>query len=195
MNKSDIRRLVRERRQRLTSRDQRIAARQLAINAMGLRHFSAARHMALYLANDGEISPADIVSHAQQTGRHCYAPVILGNRKDSILRFAPWDGVRPWRLNRYAIPEPAVSPLRFRRPEQLDLIFLPLVAFDAAGRRLGMGGGFYDRTLMARRLRQHWRRPHLIGIAHECQRVDEVPVDDWDVPLDGILTDQGFYRL
>ncbi len=77
---------------------------------------------------------------------------------------------------------------------QLDIIFTPLVAFDATGQRLGMGGGFYDRTL------QDWeiayaqqRGPYPIGLAHDCQRVDVLPVQDWDVPLPEIITPSTHY--
>jgi len=192
MSKADIRREVRRRRQELNSNDQWVAACRLGSAARALRAFRCSRRIALYLANDAEISPAWILSYAQDAGKACYAPVIFGNRKDSILRFAPWDSERVWKPNRYGIPEPNVPMSTTTRPEELDLIFLPLVAFDDGGRRIGMGGGFYDRTLGARSRRRRWRRPRLIGIAHECQRVDRIPADSWDVPLDGILTDQRF---
>jgi 5-formyltetrahydrofolate cyclo-ligase len=78
-------------------------------------------------------------------------------------------------------------------PIALDWIFVPVVAFDARGNRLGMGGGYYDASLAVLRHRQCWRRPRLVGLAHEFQRIDTLDVDNWDVPLHGILTDQRFY--
>ena len=195
MTKSEIRKEVRRRRQQLTVAEQRIAACRLGAHARKLRAFTSSQRVALYLANDAEISPMWVVTHAQNAGKLCYAPIIFGNRKDSLLRFARWDTDRVWKANRYGIPEPDVPASTYVLPEALDLVFLPLVAFDSAGRRIGMGGGFYDRTLSARARRKHWRRPRLIGVAHECQRVDRIPADSWDVPLDGILTDQRFYQL
>jgi 5-formyltetrahydrofolate cyclo-ligase len=76
----------------------------------------------------------------------------------------------------------------------LDLMLVPLVGFDGACNRIGMGGGFYDRTLAYLRRRRHWRRPRLIGIAHECQRVDRIDPRPWDIPLDAVVTEQGVYR-
>jgi len=73
----------------------------------------------------------------------------------------------------------------------LDIALVPLVAFDDYGRRLGMGGGYYDRTFAYLRHREHWRRPKLIGVAFEFQRVAELPAQPWDVPLDGIITEKG----
>lgn len=80
-------------------------------------------------------------------------------------------------------------------PWGLDLIILPLVAFDLSGNRLGMGGGFYDRTLSFKHQRCHWKGPKLIGIAHELQRVDLLPVNDWDIPLDAVITEQKLYQF
>jgi 5-formyltetrahydrofolate cyclo-ligase len=79
------------------------------------------------------------------------------------------------------------------RAQELDLILMPLVGFDDRGNRLGMGGGFYDRSLEFLRHRQHWRKPHLLGIAYDFQRVNGLTADPWDVPLQGVITDQAVY--
>ena len=76
----------------------------------------------------------------------------------------------------------------------LDLILVPLVAFDANGQRVGMGGGFYDRTLGKARINSTWKRPYLIGIAHELQRVPAIAVQPWDVQMDAVVTEAGVYR-
>ncbi len=186
---------MRERRQSLTSHDQVRAGRDLARQVQSIAMFNSATDVALYLANDGEIDPGEIVSLCFRRHKRVYAPVIQANRPDARLTFAPWRTIHPWVRNRYRIPEPNVSLRDHRRPEQLDLIFMPLVAFDAAGQRLGMGGGFYDRTLSARGHRKIFRKPRLIGIAHEFQKVEKIPADAWDVPLDGILTNERFYAL
>ena len=95
--------------------------------------------------------------------------------------------------NRFGIPEPIdAKPLRAR---QLDLLLMPLVGFDLEGNRLGMGGGFYDATLAFMRHRRVWRKPRLVGIAYECQRVDTLPHEPWDMPLDAVLTERQLYRF
>ena len=95
--------------------------------------------------------------------------------------------------NRYGIPEPMDTQPRSAR--QLDLLLIPLVGFDSAGHRLGMGGGYYDATLAFLRHRRHWRKPRLLGVAYECQKVEALPHDPWDMPLDAVLTERRLYRF
>jgi 5-formyltetrahydrofolate cyclo-ligase len=95
--------------------------------------------------------------------------------------------------NRFGIPEPALRHRRIALPWALDLILVPLVGFDVQCRRLGMGGGFYDRTLAYLRQRRYWRRPRLVGLAHECQRVERLDSRPWDVPLDMVVTEERIY--
>ena len=95
--------------------------------------------------------------------------------------------------NRYGIAEPVDA--RALRARQLDLLLMPLVGFDDEGYRLGMGGGYYDATLAYMRHRRNWRKPRLVGVAYECQRVDVLPHDPWDMPLDAVLTERQMYRF
>ena len=70
---------------------------------------------------------------------------------------------------------------------------MPLVGFDQQGYRLGMGGGYYDATLAFMQHRRLWRKPRLVGVAYECQRVETLPHDPWDMPLDAVLTERQLY--
>ena len=79
-------------------------------------------------------------------------------------------------------------------PQHLDAIFMPLVGFDSRGWRLGSGAGFYDRSLQFLRSRSRWHRPKLIGIAYEVQRVDELIPNEWDVPMNAVITEKHLYR-
>ena len=145
--------------------------------------------MACYLANDGELDPAPLVRRLRSSGREIYLPVLDG----PLLRFAPWTEGEPLRRNRFGIPEPATRH-RARSALRLDVILVPLVVFDDAGNRLGMGGGFYDRTFARLQDRRAWRRPRLVGVAYGFQRVETLSARSWDVRLCGVVTERGYQR-
>jgi 5-formyltetrahydrofolate cyclo-ligase len=66
----------------------------------------------------------------------------------------------------------------------MDMVCLPLVGFDNRCQRLGMGGGFYDRSLA----RKKWGKVFTVGLAHECQQVTQIPIAAWDIALNAVLT-------
>ena len=107
-------------------------------------------------------------------------------------RYARDTRLRP---NRYGIGEPQRGAAPRIAARHLDLVLVPLVAVDAHGTRLGTGAGFYDRCLQHLRAGRRWRRPKLIGLSYEFQRVGPLAAGDWDVPLDALLTEKGFYPL
>ena len=153
--------------------------------------FLRAERIAFYLASDGELDPLPLLRSAVAMGKQCLLPVLhpLGHRR---LWFARWKPGEPLRPNRYGIPEPADRRYTLSGCD-LDLVIVPLVAFDQQGNRLGMGGGYYDRTFAPCRNRS--RRPLLIGWAHALQEVPELPARPWDIPLDGLVTEQGIRRF
>ncbi len=155
------------------------------------RLFRSARHVAGYLPNDGELDPTPLMGLAWSMGKRVYLPVLSHLRSDHLL-FAPYAPGDALRENRFGIPEPVVSLRHMIDPKALDLVLTPLVAFDQQGHRLGMGGGFYDRSFAFLRRRRHWLKPHLVGMAYGFQRVDGLPHQPWDVPLDGVVTETGF---
>ena len=109
-------------------------------------------------------------------------PVV---QDDGSLRFAPWRAGDPLANNRFGIPEPAVDPASTLAPAALSLALVPLLGWDRDGHRLGMGGGYYDRTLA------NWHskgKPLPMGYAHDCQQVPSLPCEHWDVPLPAIIT-------
>ena len=160
------------------------AASALAASAV----FRPAARVAAFVAADAELDPGPFIALARSRGRTVYLPVIAPGpgRGLAFVRTAAGDPLVP---NRYGIPEP-VGGARVD-PRFLDLVLLPLVGFDGAGHRLGMGAGYYDRTLAFRPGRRHWRGPRLIGVAYDCQEVDAIDDRAWDVPLDGVVTESG----
>ncbi len=151
--------------------------------------FMRAGRFAAFLSNDGEPELGPLFHRAAQLGKLAYLPSLHGNS----LWFLPFTLEAPMVTNRFGIAEPACHPDKRVKPYALDLVLVPLVAFDDLGSRLGMGGGYYDRAFAYLNARKRWRRPKLIGVAFEFQRADKIPTRPWDVRLDGIVTDLGFY--
>lgn len=158
-----------------------------------LREARVARRIAWYIAADGEPDLSSLRAGPLAAGRRWYLPVLRGHAKGRLWFVRQRLG-EPMRPNRYGIAEPARRRNRVQPLHGLDLILLPLVGFDARCNRIGMGAGFYDRSLAPLRHRRHWRRPLLIGIAHACQRVERIDAQPWDVPLDAVVTEAAVYR-
>ncbi|MBU2881637.1 5-formyltetrahydrofolate cyclo-ligase [Psychrosphaera sp. B3R10] len=161
-------------------------AQQQASEALALACNSLSKNtqvVALYLPNDGEIDPTLAIKHLWQHNKHVLLPVIDPNNKGHLI-FQRYEQDTKLPLNQYGIPEPKYDPAEIVDITTIDIIFMPLVGFDSQGNRLGMGGGYYDRTLSA--VAPH--KPVLIGLAHDCQQVDRLPVEVWDIPLHIILT-------
>jgi 5-formyltetrahydrofolate cyclo-ligase len=191
-DKSDLRQNLRARRRALSADEQHQAARRLAVNLTGTRLFLTSRRVACYLPNDGEIDSAPVIEHIRRLRKILYLPVLSRLSHDRLW-FAEAGPKTKFVPNRFGIPEPVVRSRDLVRAQELDLILLPLVGFDDKGNRLGMGGGFYDRSLEFLRHRNHWRKPHLLGIAYDFQRINGLAADPWDVPLQGVITDQAVY--
>ncbi|MAT92570.1 MAG: 5-formyltetrahydrofolate cyclo-ligase [Halioglobus sp.] len=177
--KAELRRLMRQRRRDLDAGRQARAAEALAQRVEQLDAWRHCARLALYLPADGEIATAGIALRARARAMQLFLPVLAA---DGRLDFALWQAQATLRPNRLNIPEPPPGAARCT-PDQLDILCLPLVAWDRRGGRLGMGGGFYDRSLAGA------ARPLLVGLAHSCQEVEQVPRDDWDIELDYVATE------
>ncbi len=192
LSRPALRRQLRQARRQLSPTQQRRAARNLYRQLAQHPIFRRARHIALYLPNDGEIDPRPLMLEAQRRGKATYLPVLNAWPRTRMVfqRLMPNERLGP---NRFGIAEPAFRPNRQRRIWTLDLVLMPLVGFDEDGGRLGMGGGFYDRSLAYRGRRKNGHKPTLLGLAHECQKVDRLPLEPWDVSLQATVTDQSWY--
>ena len=180
---------LRRLRRSLPSEEQSSAATDLLKKIRDQEFFRAGRQVAFYMAVAGEISPGPLLRLALDEKKHCFLPVITGEHD---LDFVSYEAGTNLVENRWRIPEPAQGTQI--EPQSLDLAFVPLVGFTRACNRLGNGKGFYDRAF-AFRLTRSESRPMLVGLAHECQLLDALPVREWDVPLDAVVTPERiFYR-
>ncbi|WP_372964662.1 5-formyltetrahydrofolate cyclo-ligase [Marinobacter sp.] len=192
-SRTELRKNLRDLRNNLTFEQQQQASEQLALNLLRHPDLYRAKHVGIYLANDGEIDPHLYVNLGRRKGIHFYLPVLHPVYSGKLV-FSPYlDGI-PLLPNRFGIPEPPFPESRRRPAWALDAVLFPLVGFDDQGGRLGMGGGFYDRTFAFSRIRPAMA-PKLIGLAHELQKVSSLPIEPWDVPLHGVVTDKCCYRF
>jgi len=189
-----VRRDMRAARKALSPDQQQIAACELLNQVLKHPLYLTSRRIAFYLPNDGEIDPTRVLVNALKRGKHCYLPVLYRGGENRLL-FGRTLTLDEMTTNRFGIPEPNIAKYGWAFSNQLDLIFAPLVAFDKRGNRIGMGGGFYDRSLGQLRRKQNWQRPKIIGLAHEFQRVKVIGRNAWDVPLRGAITDKNIYNF
>ncbi len=176
-------------RRELSARRRALSTKQQRLHALGLAQQFArspwswrSGSVASYLAGNGELDPVLINQHCQATLRTLAVPVVRAHQ----LEFFQLEAHTRLTQNRFGLREPDSS-AKFIDTRSLSIMLLPLVGFDEAGNRLGMGGGFYDRHLgnLPPSL-----RPTLIGVGHECQGVASLEAQPWDIPLDGLLTEQ-----
>lgn len=172
---------LRERRTALSGDDQAAAAMAVMARLARLPLLREVSIISGYRAVRGEIDIDAALILLCESGRTITVPRVVGDH----LEFLRWDPDGEATTGSFGIQEPVAGdpvPLQSH-----DVVLAPLVAFDEQGNRLGQGGGFYDRALAA----TDSSRPIVIGVAHSLQRVDLVPAEPWDVPLDAVVTEDG----
>jgi 5-formyltetrahydrofolate cyclo-ligase len=175
-----LRQLLRQKRLNIDSSDRVKFAKQLLSQAQNIANFTNGQKIAIYLPNNGEIDTKYLQEFLKNQEISTYLPVL----DDKSLNFAKIG--ENFRNNQYGILEPVSTEVI--SAEQLDILFMPLVGFDKNKNRIGMGGGYYDRTLAFKKEQKMIKKPMLIGLAFDCQQVEKLDVQDWDVPLDTIIT-------
>ena len=180
--RNQLRQQIRKTRANLTALQQQQAEDSITQQALAFIEERNAQHIALYVSFDGEISTDKLIKILWAQGKQVYLPVLHPFNPNHLLflRYLP---DTPMLKNKFSIWEPKLNVQNVLPLDELDILFTPLVAFDKQGIRLGMGGGFYDRTL------QLWQKSPFIpvGLAHQCQQVEQLPTEAWDVPLHQIL--------
>lgn len=169
--------------------------------------FKTAQTIACYLPIKHELNTIPLIDFIWQSHKKCYLPIVLFKGAVAIYENTPLINEPPQNLlfihyephsklkkNKFGILEPANINISLP-PSQLDLVFLPLIAFDINGNRLGTGGGYYDRTFAFLKNSTANKNPLLVGLAYEAQKAPQLPSDPWDVPLDAVLTEKKLYRF
>ena len=181
--RSQLRKAIRQRRNSLSVTQQQNAAIALATSLSNHSKIQAANRIAVYLTNDGELGTAAFIDWCWQQQKEVYLPVLHPFSSGNLL-FLRYQQDSKLVSNAFGILEPKLDVTKVCPLTELDIICTPLVAFDETGARLGMGGGFYDRSLA------HWQQSKLypLGLAHDCQLVENIQVESWDIPLPEIIT-------
>lgn len=185
LSRTELRKIIRLKRQSLTAKEQNLAGVALLEQVKQLPNIHQAQNVAIYLSSDGEIDTQPVIDWLWQQNKHVLLPVLHPFSKGHLL-FLRYQANTPVCFNKYGIIEPQLNQTLICPIHQIDIIFTPLVAFDHTGQRLGMGGGYYDRTLDVWFKTGKGAIP--IGLAHQCQQVDLLPVEHWDIPLPTIVT-------
>ncbi len=181
-----LRQSLRQKRRSINSAERDRSAKNLAYQIKKLANFQNKQKIAIFLPNDGEIDPKFIKNFLKSKGIGIYLPVLFGKS----LKFAKIG--KNFGKNRFGILEPKNT--QILSANKLNIIFMPLVGFDENKNRLGMGGGFYDRTLTFKKRQQHFNNPRLYGLAFDCQKVEKLDAQPWDVALDAVITPNYIYR-
>lgn len=186
-SKADLRREMRARIKALSPEQRREASMQACARLGGLDDFERALMVMLYmpLPDEPDLTPAAI--RCFQQGKSVCVPFVDWRREDMYAVEANTFDDEQMELDERGLRRP-----REGRPipvSAIDLIVVPGLAFDAQGRRLGRGGGFYDRFLT--RLSNRTVR---VGLAFDVQIVESVPVENHDGLMDVVVTDRRVTR-
>lgn len=175
--------MIRQRRRALTPEQQRRFGQQAAARMLSFPPVVMAHTVAVFLSFDGELDTQPLIEQLWRAGKRVYLPVLHPFSPDNLL-FLHYYPQSVLVTNRLKIQEPRLDVRDVLPLAKLDVLVTPLVAFDEDGQRLGMGGGFYDRTL------QNWQQHKIlpVGYAHDCQLVEKLPVKEWDIPLPAVVT-------
>lgn len=188
--RDQLRRLLRRQRRALPALTREQAAQRVARHTDAMLHLRQGWRIGLYASLREELDTAPLMELARRRGCRIYLPVISRAHGSRHMSFVEMSGTH--RFNRLGIAEPQGASLPSVR--SLDIVFVPLVGFDARGVRLGMGGGYYDRAFAFRRIRTVWHAPRLVGLAYAFQQLPAIERARHDVLLDLVVTEQGVIR-
>jgi 5-formyltetrahydrofolate cyclo-ligase len=170
----------------MTAEERERASRRITDRLLNSRYFMSSDTIGCYLPMWDEVDTTAIIERAWRAKKRIFLPVTGAHR---FLLFRETLPETQLAMNDFGLWEPVSG-----KPidaSELDVVITPLVAFDSQRNRIGMGGGYFDRTFAFLRNRRHWLRPRLIGVAFECQRVREIAPNPWDIPVFRIYTESG----
>ncbi|MDC0586817.1 5-formyltetrahydrofolate cyclo-ligase [Gammaproteobacteria bacterium] len=186
----EIRNIIKEKRSQLSEKELHLTSKAITERIRSFKFPKELTKIGIYYAVNNEVDVHPLCKILWQESKRVYLPIV---EKKKLL-FGEYRDTSNLKNNRFKIPEPIVGIESQISAFELDLIFMPLVAFDPMGNRIGMGGGFYDRTLDNKQLDNDLKKPILVGVAYEFQKQNKIQPNSWDIPLDMIFTESKIYH-
>ena len=172
-------------RRSLTIDERDVGSELIAEKVVHAHWFQRSKYVACYLAAADEVNTWAIISRAWRMKKRVFAPVLGKTRRMQFQEITPdTELIR----NELGLLEPIDGDIAVAR--MFDIVFTPLAAFDETLQRIGMGGGYFDRTFAFTRHRMHWQRPRMIGLAFACQKVAKIPPNPWDIRVFTVITEE-----
>ena len=181
---NDVRTFGRTARCKMSSAERDIASEKIAEKVIHAPWFQRAEHIACYLPTPEEVNTWTVIARAWRMKKRIFVPVI---EKKHQMHFQEINAETELQTNQFGIPEPKHGD--FVTARMLDVVLTPVVAFDESNHRVGMGGGYYDRTFSFLKNRKFLFHPRLIGLAFACQKVERISPNPWDIRLFSTITD------
>jgi len=181
---ANIRQSGRNSRASLSATERDIKSQIICDKVTSAAWFQRAEYVACYLSADDEVNTWEIIARAWAMKKRIFAPIV---EKNSKMRFREIDAQTELHQNQYGLFEPSSG--EFVSARMLDIVLTPVVAFDGKNNRVGMGGGYFDRTFSFLKHRNNWFHPKIVGLAFACQKVEEIPPNPWDIPLFSAVTE------
>src|SRR5210317_2141227 len=169
----------------MNSEQRATASETICKRVIASREFYACTTIGCYLPMIDEVDTRDIIETAWRANKRVFVPVLRGKGEMFFCETLPETELEQ---NSFGVWEPVRGVLI--APQKLDLVITPTVVFDKKRHRIGMGGGYFDRCFSFLRHRKHWIRPKLIGVAFQCQEVEKIAPNPWDIRLYRVISDQ-----
>lgn len=182
--KEKIRRKALSKRRALNHDGNMCASKKITHAIINSNYYKKAKTIGCYLSMKDEVNTELMIREIKKNNKSLFLPKI---QLDATINFIQINKDSRYSTNQYGIKEPKDN--EDQDIEKIDLIIVPLVAFDSTGKRIGMGGGYYDKKFQS--LRQNNKKPILIGIAFDCQHFKAIQSDSWDIDLDHVFTESG----
>lgn len=187
-NKAELRREFQDIRKQIPAATRYLAAKSAADLLLEQDFFHNSEHIACYMPMRFEFDTLPIIELILQSNKHCYLPVMQHDKENNLI-FVRYRNDDKLHQNEYSILEP-VNLSHQIKPSELDLVLMPLVAFDRLGHRLGTGGGFYDRAFSFLYENQTAKRPCMVGLGFAAQEAELIPIEKWDISLNRVITER-----